>query len=329
MDIENLEKGMVIKSYRELCDILGIKITTGNSKMAQIKEIERFVKYNKEGNKFIIEEIYETPKESTDGRVVNKLEQRLPIEKSILAMIEESSSSQICLPKYVLCEALGLINNNYRYYNYNQKPLYEYLNVRSFDVEDFYNCTNSSLTYTLTKAIDSLVNKNLITCQVVMVARMDKTSICHEITDENILKDILNIQNKAMKEVGCESISETIYKNIYGNYIKIVNKNLSSKLGFAYVFNSYKMTSTRGIIKDSLDTEYKDVNTDGINKEFLDRAIANISGRHDKSLESEMQNDKMHRNSRIAYRRLSNYKSNSELVAMATIDRERKYEIID
>lgn len=63
MKIENLKKGMEIKNYRELCKLLNIKVKSSNSKKAQLKELERFFKYHKEGNKFIIDSIYKKVRE--------------------------------------------------------------------------------------------------------------------------------------------------------------------------------------------------------------------------------------------------------------------------
>ena len=57
MNISKLEIGMVIKNYKELCKILEIKVKEGNSKKAQLKELEEVVTYHKEGNKFVIDDI--------------------------------------------------------------------------------------------------------------------------------------------------------------------------------------------------------------------------------------------------------------------------------
>lgn len=59
MKTQNLTEGQVIKNYKELCSMLDVKAEAGNSKKAQLKELERFVNYHKEGNKFVIDEIYE------------------------------------------------------------------------------------------------------------------------------------------------------------------------------------------------------------------------------------------------------------------------------
>ena len=55
MNVENLCEGLIIKNYKELCVLLGIKVTGGDSKKSQLKDLERYCKYHKEGNKFIID----------------------------------------------------------------------------------------------------------------------------------------------------------------------------------------------------------------------------------------------------------------------------------
>lgn len=71
MNVDNLEVGMVLKNYKELCKVLGISSTGGNTKKKYIKELKRYVKYHQEGYKFIIDEIYAKPKEKIDNRGLN------------------------------------------------------------------------------------------------------------------------------------------------------------------------------------------------------------------------------------------------------------------
>lgn len=53
------------KNYNDLCSVLQLKPTTGKSKQLQMQEIERFMSLEKQGHKFIIKEIYPTPKPKT------------------------------------------------------------------------------------------------------------------------------------------------------------------------------------------------------------------------------------------------------------------------
>ena len=57
MNLENIKAGMVIKNYKELCLLLDEKVKGGESKKAQLREFERFVKYHKDGNKIIVDEV--------------------------------------------------------------------------------------------------------------------------------------------------------------------------------------------------------------------------------------------------------------------------------
>jgi hypothetical protein len=59
MNIHKLYKGQVIKNYKELCTILDISLT--NDRVVRLRNLERYCTYHKEGNKFIIDEVYETP----------------------------------------------------------------------------------------------------------------------------------------------------------------------------------------------------------------------------------------------------------------------------
>ena len=68
MQISNLEIGMILKSYKHLCEVLEENVKTSNSKKAQLKEWERYFEYHKDGNKFIIDSIFNVEKEKIDNR---------------------------------------------------------------------------------------------------------------------------------------------------------------------------------------------------------------------------------------------------------------------
>ena len=63
-----LKVGQILKSYKEVCEILDVKPTNGKGKKSHIKDFERYCTYHKQGNKFIIDEVFETPKPKIDGR---------------------------------------------------------------------------------------------------------------------------------------------------------------------------------------------------------------------------------------------------------------------
>jgi hypothetical protein len=57
-----LKEGMKIKNYKQLCELIEEEVKGGNSKILQIKEIERYVCLKKRGIKYTVQEIYETPR---------------------------------------------------------------------------------------------------------------------------------------------------------------------------------------------------------------------------------------------------------------------------
>lgn len=61
IDTSTLVVGMVIKNYKELCAILNEEAKTGKAKQLQLKNWKRYFDWEKDGQKFIIVDIYDTP----------------------------------------------------------------------------------------------------------------------------------------------------------------------------------------------------------------------------------------------------------------------------
>lgn len=65
--------GMVVKNYKELCNLLGQEIKNGKSKKYQLEEFSRYFDWEKSGQKFIITDIYDTPLTKEDKRQLNQI----------------------------------------------------------------------------------------------------------------------------------------------------------------------------------------------------------------------------------------------------------------
>ena len=62
----------IYKNYKELCKEFGWNPNNkGNYKKARLKELDTLCKWHKDGNKIVIDEIYNTPKDKEDNRVNN------------------------------------------------------------------------------------------------------------------------------------------------------------------------------------------------------------------------------------------------------------------
>ena len=68
IDASKLVIGMIIKNYKELCTILNEETKTGKAKQLQLKNWKRYFDWEKDGQKFIIVDIYDTPLPKEDLR---------------------------------------------------------------------------------------------------------------------------------------------------------------------------------------------------------------------------------------------------------------------
>ena len=69
LDANVIKKGQIFKNYKELCSYLGEPVYQGGKqRQLQLKDWERYFSYKKEGYKFIITEVFDTPKEKIDKR---------------------------------------------------------------------------------------------------------------------------------------------------------------------------------------------------------------------------------------------------------------------
>ena len=58
-----------IKNYKAMCELLNEYETTGNSKKAQLNRWKRYFDFHKDGQKFVIDEIYDEPFATDDQRI--------------------------------------------------------------------------------------------------------------------------------------------------------------------------------------------------------------------------------------------------------------------
>lgn len=61
LDTSCLRPHSIVKNYKVMCELLGEQVTTGNAKKAQLKEWERYFSFERQGQKFLIGEIYDIP----------------------------------------------------------------------------------------------------------------------------------------------------------------------------------------------------------------------------------------------------------------------------
>ena len=323
MKIENLSKGLVAKNYKELCTLLGIEPCAGNSKKSQLKELERFISYHKEGNKFIVDEIYTNAKEKEDLRKYNggdnnSIEYIKNIEVLILNLLAEENSGKIFLSKYKLLNKLKMINENYSYGKTRIPKLSKLMNIDTDNIYEFYTTTDDVLIRNLEKALNNLASKCLISwCKqkTVCEANQDSRSYIEEIhrkdeydedvytyksqlflshreaTDEETIM-ILGFEKDTLNEMELKTKQDVIKNKLWNEFKFKVKQKLLNK-NIVYYYDSYKILYKEDHVIEEI-TELCDlllsksdryINETTLNTLLQERLMSNAQKRRNRALE--------------------------------------------
>ena len=183
-----LYEGLIIKNYKELCEeYLDVKPTKGACRKYHFKELERYCDYHKEGQKIIIDKVFECVKEKIDMRGKQDNNTAPYVENIKLNIIGElltkGTNGKYVVGKGVLLRNVGLTNINYSYCKRRQNKLATYLEINKEIVNDYYNSVDSMLLGNLEKALKDLSNQKIIQYNTtLMLCKNIITNITYEHT---------------------------------------------------------------------------------------------------------------------------------------------------
>lgn len=215
MNLDNLQIGQTIKNYKELCGLLDCKVSAGDSKKAQLKELERHVKYHKEGNKFIIDKIFEKPKDKQDNRKNNKGKSADYIDDIELRLLgkflTKGKGSNLTIGKSVLLRDTGLVNSNYSYCKKRQEKLATYLDIDKETIYDYYNSVDSMVVNNLERALKNLSNEKIIdldTTTIICKNKLVTVEYKHETYIDEFDEEIERITPVANADIIYEEVTD-------------------------------------------------------------------------------------------------------------------------
>lgn len=141
----SLSVGEEFKNYNDLCSVLQLKPTSGKSKRLQMKEIERFMSFERQGQKYIIKEIYPVPKEKKDNKRNSKYKDLIEylLVQQLYELTRNSGSENIDIIYWLdsLTYNLSMRNGNFVRSLANNLPLKEWLddnNISPDMCQSFY-----------------------------------------------------------------------------------------------------------------------------------------------------------------------------------------------
>lgn len=288
MNIEKLQGIKEVKNYKAMCELLGEKIKGGDSKKAQIKEWERFIKYHKEGNRFIIDEIYTEPLEKVDGRGSTSIYeddiQSLIIHECSLSKMENYNS--IKLSCSMLANKLKIINENYIVGRNDIKTLSSYMNIPVETIYDFYDSTQRKNKSIIENALNKLQDKALIKWKTEVMLCVNRNKGEYRIALDRDLLIIAEIEQEALQYLGEESKRDVFVKRKWNDFKKKITSLFKEyEINIDYYFDVYNIIATEKFKEMILDeNSYKEI-SERLNNNVAESEIRSCTKRHDKSIE--------------------------------------------
>ncbi|MFA5248818.1 MAG: hypothetical protein WC415_06445 [Patescibacteria group bacterium] len=280
MNVKYLKKNMIISNYKKLCEILEENIKTGGAKINQLNYWNDYFKYHKDGNKFIIDEIYDKEVENMKdnrGGNHNNIAYIDLIEKLILdLLVQDRNKGQVFLSKNRLLKELKMINDNYAYCKERIPKLSKFMNISEEDIQEFYESSGDTLKRNLENALDRLQKKSLVfwmPAKTVCIAtpyinsNKSKEAIVHEVntgldefgeetyeynvnyrvdmkhrkaTKEEI-QLILHTEREILDEMGCEGKQQVIRFGMWDIFKEKVKNILMKEANILFYYNSYEV----------------------------------------------------------------------------------------
>jgi hypothetical protein len=306
MNINKLKEGMELKSYRELCEVLGIKVKGGNSKKSQMKEIERFIKLSKgEGYGLIVDEIYEVPKPKEINKRNDIYGEMLQL--AIMDYLINSKRSKTTATRNYLLGQVEMINQNFRVCNSNRKKFAEYTGIRIEIVNDFFNIAGGNFRRILERSLDELEDKAIIKYRVVTIVK-DLKGKDRLATDEEI-EIIIESEKIVLNEMDYDKKSDVRISGKWNTFKKKVKEILDNKKsGILYYYDSYEISVNKRFIRDErekvaqyiIDESERIANRNKLTDTLADNLVGNAATRQEKARKNVDMN-KYNKKARITF----------------------------
>ena len=261
----------VVKNYKEMCKLLNQEEKTGNSKKAQEKEWKRYFKWEKQGQKYIIEEIYENPLPVQDKRKNGNHNIYMQyIEVLLLSFLSQKKGYTYTLTQKRWWKELGMVNKKYGLNTEQEKERLKKINysITDFEINSFYGRTHRKLTDIFTGALKSLRNRRLIdfSKETIMV---DADGI-YMLSDDNDKCNILEAEREVLQEFGYEKMIQVQLSFKTKSFYKRVYEILDEKYGIKYYFKQIRIIYTSTDIINALPILQEKLNKKLLNERIVD-----------------------------------------------------------
>ncbi len=266
MNLNNLSVGLRLKSYKALCELLEEPVHAGNSKVAHLKEFERYFSYVREGNAYIIQEIYDIPKAPIDGRqkYIPMIE---PILMNTLATDEEYHHSGITWSRWY--RQLGMVNEMF-YDDYERKKMLEEYQIGAYTMFLLSNIVSRKCHEVLLSALFNMKKRNLIDFKEHWYI-ISKDGYGHA-AREGEEKALMRLKDQILEEMGCNSMKQVFLSpKRYAEYDSRFHKAINNGLWR----NAYKALRIKPV--GDIHRMYQDIDIEPLQKQLNSLLLSTLT----------------------------------------------------
>lgn len=272
------------KNYKELCYAMNWIITTGKGRTLQLKDLERYCKYHKEGQKFIIDEIFLEPLPK-EGNKRNSIYAE-NLENLIVHICSETENSQYRYSEFSvngILNKLHIINSNYSVGRNNIDKFSRYLEVPFETLYDFFNSTYKKNKDIVEGGLNRLKNRCLI--EWYKVTKVHTSDGEFRKATDGELEGIKEIEQESLRELELKDKKEVFLKGKWNQFKKEVSQKLREYMNILYHFEAYHIVSTKKFRIMLLDAREKENIELELNSKIQKSAIKSAEKRHNRAVE--------------------------------------------
>lgn len=268
--LKSLMVGDKFATYRDLCEYISADFAKGNTRIAQFKEWEQYVKLrvNRNGSITVVEK-YENPVKKVDKRENGNNKVYMDLVKLILLnYLRDNMDDElqyVCITNSTLYELLGFVNDDYlvefvRKYKVdtihknNIAELKEEFNITPFDMNNFYEHSRLKFNSIINRALKDLEENFIIFVNpAFMITEFMETEynmrlkedILERLKNEDISEvQLYNMLNKF--ELTTTKIADD---SEISDILNITREALSS-LEFDYIIDAYKKGESSNLFRE-------------------------------------------------------------------------------
>ncbi|MBS5985259.1 hypothetical protein [Clostridium sp.] len=274
-----LKNGQVFKNYKGLCEFIGWKVATGNTKIAQFKELDTICKWHKEGNKIIIDEVYENQLIKKDGRSDNNVYSSL-VEALIIHSINNSEDHTLYFSLGNISETVGMVNENFKELKVSSVEMsVDYLLARSFK-----RSTKAEAKRIIDRCLKSMKSKRIIDYDFGKIIVGEDNTLRKPTIEEK--KIILDIEESVMTSLGCSNFLQIENRNLIPVFNSKVAELIKDKgiENFKSSFSGYEIVSSDRLIKKAIDEFEKSEKMKSLNDLFFNKMKLTFLSKHNSAV---------------------------------------------